>query len=110
LQDDAERTALSLFLAGIENETGAPIGHHRTGPRLNFQTLTRQGSMAMGFKASENHKRAVSLKGRDGTERAAGGSPPAPRGGRDVERPRPILQRQYGHDFEAQDMSAVLAA
>src|SRR5580700_4398752 len=38
---------------------------------------------------------------------AAGGSPPAPRGGRDVERPRPILQRQHGHDFEAQDMSAV---
>jgi hypothetical protein len=37
---------------------------------------------------------------------AAGGSPPAPRGGRDVERPRPILQRQHGHDFEAQDMSA----
>jgi hypothetical protein len=37
---------------------------------------------------------------------AAGGSQPAPRGGRDVERPRPILQRQHGHDFEAQDMSA----
>jgi hypothetical protein len=41
---------------------------------------------------------------------AAGGSPPASRGGRDVERPRPVLQRQYGHDFEAQDMSAGLAA
>ena len=42
---------------------------------------------------------------------SAGGSPPAPRGGRDVERPRPILQRcKHGHDFEAQDMSAGLAA
>jgi DNA invertase Pin-like site-specific DNA recombinase len=40
------------------------------------------------------------------TPQQPGGSPPAPRGGRDVERPRPILQRQHGHDFEAQDMSA----
>jgi DNA invertase Pin-like site-specific DNA recombinase len=40
------------------------------------------------------------------TPAAAGGSPPAPRGGRDLERPRPILQRQHGHDFEAQEMSA----
>ncbi len=38
---------------------------------------------------------------------AAAGSPPAPCGGRDVERPCSLLQRQYGHDFEAQDISAV---
>jgi Resolvase, N terminal domain len=31
----------------------------------------------------------------------AEGSPPAPCGGRDVERPCPLLQRQYGHNFEA---------
>ena len=38
---------------------------------------------------------------------AAAGSPPAPCGGRDIERPCPLLQRQYGHDFEAQGMSPV---
>src|ERR1700730_16705415 len=36
------------------------------------------------------------------------GSPPAPCGGRDVERPCPLLQRQHGHDFEAQGMSSHL--
>jgi DNA invertase Pin-like site-specific DNA recombinase len=28
-------------------------------------------------------------------------------GGATLKRPCPLLQRQYGHDFEAQDMSAV---
>jgi hypothetical protein len=47
-QDDAERTALSLFLADLQNEIGAPI---RFGPRLNLQTLPLQGLPARGFMA-----------------------------------------------------------